>query len=123
MFVSYRQLDVYRRAYRMALGLHKVSLKLPQIEQYAGVADQMRRASKSVCSNLAEGLSKNASKVEERRFLGLSLGSCEEMQVWLEFGVDLEYWPRKKYESWAEEYREIAKMIQALMKRRENARG
>lgn len=119
-FVTYQNLEVYRRAYRMALGLHKVSLGLPKIEQFGGIADQMRRASKGICANMAEGLSKNASKTEERRFLGLALGSCEEMRVWLEFGKDLDYWPDVKYKKWTDEYREIAMMVQALMKKRES---
>ena len=52
--VSFEDLTVFQRAYRISLDVHRVSLEMPKIEQQA-LADQMRRASKSICSNLAEG--------------------------------------------------------------------
>ena len=48
-------LDVFKRAYRLSLELHRASLGFPKIEQFGGLADQLRRASKSVCSLMAEG--------------------------------------------------------------------
>ena len=47
-------LEVFRRAYRLSLEVHRASLDFPRIEQFA-LADQIRRASKSICANLAEG--------------------------------------------------------------------
>ena len=47
-------LEVFRRAYRVSLEVHRASLEFPRIEQFA-LADQIRRASKSICANLAEG--------------------------------------------------------------------
>ena len=43
---------MFQRAYRVSLEVHRFSLTMPQIEQYA-LADQLRRASKSICANLA----------------------------------------------------------------------
>jgi hypothetical protein len=48
-------LDVFKRAYRISLEVHRRSLDLPSIEQYA-LGDQVRRASKGICANLAERL-------------------------------------------------------------------
>ena len=48
-------LEVFQRAYRVSLEVHRASLAFPQIEQFA-LADQIRRASKSICANLAEGV-------------------------------------------------------------------
>ena len=45
---------MFRRAYRVSLEVHRASLEFPAIEQRA-LADQIRRASKSICANLAEG--------------------------------------------------------------------
>ena len=45
-------LDVFRRAYVISLDLHRASLQFPKIEQFA-MADQIRRASKSICANIA----------------------------------------------------------------------
>ena len=52
-------LEVFRRAYRLSLEVHRASLEFPRIEQFA-LADQVRRASKSICANLAEGSVANA---------------------------------------------------------------
>ena len=47
--------DVFKRAYVLSLTLHRASLGFPKAEQYGGLADQLRRASKSVCSLIVEG--------------------------------------------------------------------
>ena len=49
---SFEDLEVFQRAYRLSLEVHKLSLGFPSIEQQ-GLADQLRRASKSICANLA----------------------------------------------------------------------
>ena len=54
---SFEDLEVFQRAYRLSLEVHKLSLGFPSIEQQ-GLADQLRRASKSICANLAEGFGK-----------------------------------------------------------------
>jgi hypothetical protein len=67
---SVEDLDVFRRAYAISLDLHQVSLKFPKIEQFGGLADQIRRASKSICANLAEGFGKQRqSNLEFKRYL------------------------------------------------------
>ena len=65
-------LEVFRRAYRVSLEVHRASLGLPRIEQFA-LADQLRRSSKSVCANLAAGfILLMLSRVEKIREAGLS---------------------------------------------------
>ena len=54
---SFHDLDVYQKAYQLSLDIHKATLGFPKLEQFA-LADQMRRASKSICANLAEGFAK-----------------------------------------------------------------
>ena len=82
---AFEDLEVYQRAYRLALELHKASLQFPKIEQFA-LADQVRRASKSVCANIAEGFARQrGSSADFHRFLVLALGSSDEMKVWLSF--------------------------------------
>ena len=52
--VSFEDMEVFQRAYRVSLEIHRASLTFPAVEQRA-LADQIRRASKSICANLAEG--------------------------------------------------------------------
>jgi four helix bundle protein len=112
---SVEDLDVFRRAYAVSLDLHRASLKFPKIEQFGGLADQVRRASKSICANLAEGFGKQRqSNLEFKRYLLMAIGSADEMQVWLKYCSDLGYIERRTCERWRDEYRQIARMLQSL---------
>jgi four helix bundle protein len=89
---TFENLEVFRRAYQVSLDLNRVSLQFPKIEQFAGLADQMRRASKSICGNIAEGYGKRRrSSAEFKRYLLMAIGSADEMRVWLRYCSDLEY--------------------------------
>jgi four helix bundle protein len=111
---GFEDLDVFRRAYRVSLEVHKKSLDFPRLEQFA-LADQIRRASKSICANLVEGFGRQGwSKSEFRRFLMMATGSADEMQVWTLYCRDLGYIEGEMAERWQGEYREIARMLQGL---------
>jgi four helix bundle protein len=82
---SFDDLEVFRRAYELSLIVHKASLGFPRIEQF-GLADQMRRASKSICANIVEGFGKQrTSSAEFKRFLMMAIGSCDETQMWVRY--------------------------------------
>jgi four helix bundle protein len=111
---TFEDLEVFRRAYRLSLEVHRASLEFPRIEQFA-LADQVRRASKSICANLAEGFGKQRqSRSEFRRFVIMATGSADEMQVWTLYCRDLGYIGGEVAERWRAEYREIARMSQGL---------
>ncbi len=111
---SFEDLEVFQRAYRLSLEIHRVSLKLPQIEQRA-LGDQVRRASKSIPVNIAEGFGKQSDSVAEfRRFLRIAMGSADEMRVWARYALDLGYIDEATWRRWRDEYHAIAKMIQGL---------
>ena len=110
-------LEVFRRAYRLSLEVHRASLEFPRIEQLA-LADQIRRASKSICANIAEGFGKQRqSRTEFHRFVMMAIGSADEMQVWTLYARDLGYVDSDVAERWQSEYREIARMLQGLSRR------
>jgi 23S rRNA-intervening sequence protein len=73
----FEDLAVFRRAYALSLEVHRASLDFPRIEQFA-LADQVRRASKSICATIAEGFGRQRhSKPEFRRFLMMAVGSAD----------------------------------------------
>ena len=72
---AFEDLEVFQRAYKVSLEVHRKSLEMPQIEQYA-LADQMRRASKSICVNLAEGFAK-------LRLLGCRIQALHSNEHWI----------------------------------------
>ena len=112
----FEELEVFKRAYRVSLEVHQMTLKLPRIEQYA-LADQIRRASKSICANLAEGFGKQGqSKAEFKRYVLMATGSADEMRVWLRYCLDLGYLETERWSVWRAEYEEIAKMLQGLVR-------
>ncbi len=111
---SFEDLEVFQRAYRISLDLHQATLQFPKIEQHA-LADQIRRASKSICGNIAEGFGKQRrSSAEFKRYLLMAIGSADEMQVWLRYCSDLKYIDQENCERWRDEYHQIARMLQGL---------
>ena len=114
---SFEDLEVFRRAYQVSLEMHKESLGFPKIEQFA-MADQIRRASKSICANIAEGFSKQRrSSAEYRRYLLMAIGSADEMRVWIRYCLDLNYIDDATSTRWRNEYIAIAKMLQVIYSR------
>ena len=114
---SFRDLEVFKLAYQTGLEVHRLSLTFPKVEQYA-LADQMRRASKSICANIAEGFAKQrVSSAEYRRYLMMAVGSADEMQVWVMFATDLGYLEKEQSATWSDGYSRIARMLQGLVTR------
>jgi four helix bundle protein len=112
--VSFEDLEVFRRAYRVSLAIHRASLEFPAVEQRA-LADQIRRASKSICANIAEGYGRQkGSKAEFKRFLRMAIGSSDEMRVWLRHAVDLGYVDEVTWQGWRDDYQRITRMLQSL---------
>ena len=113
---AFEDLEVFQRAYRISLEVHRRSLSFPSIEQRA-LADQVRRASKSICANIAEGFAKQrASAAEFKRFLTMAMGSADEMRVWARYCLDLGYIEEPVWRHWRDEYQEISKMLRGLAK-------
>ncbi|TPI62839.1 MULTISPECIES: four helix bundle protein [unclassified Mesorhizobium] len=112
-----KDLEVYRRAYAVSLDVHKATLVFPKIEQYA-LADQMRRSSKAICANLAEGFAKQThSRPEFARFISMALGSCSEMETWISYAFDLDYITQAQRSEWLQSYAHIHGMLVNLRER------
>ncbi len=112
-----RGLAVFRRAYALSLVLHQASQSFPKTEQYGGLADQLRRASKSVCALLIEGRARQlGSDIEFRRYVIMAMGSTDEARLWCEYARDLGYIEAAAADAWMSELSEIARMLQGMMK-------
>ena len=108
-------MDVFKRAYQLSLELHRVSLDFPKIEQFGGLADQLRRASKSVCGLIAEGAGRQqASPREFARYLTMAIGSAEETRLWCSYCSDLGYVKGDRVTGWRDECHQIIRMLQGL---------
>ena len=116
MIQSYKDFEVYKRSYKMALKVHQIVKSYPNDERFELVS-QMKRASLSIPLNIAEGYGKKSSSAEFKRFLTMSLVSCNEMEVLIEFSKDLSYISNEVFETNLKEYQEIGKMINTLIER------
>jgi four helix bundle protein len=113
---GYKDLEVYQGAYQLALEIHRQTMeKYPRHEQME-LAAQIRRASKSIAFNIAEGYGKmKSSKQEFIRFLYMAMGSADEVAVQLEFSKDLEYVSEAEYAKLADQCDKIGRQIRRLI--------
>ena len=109
-----KDLEVYRLAFAFSMELHHASLTFPKIEQYS-LADQIRRASKSVCANLVEGFDRQKySKPEFKRFLMMASSSAAEVSVWLDYAHELKYISDSQHQTWIKTCDQINRMLHNL---------
>lgn len=87
---SHRELDVYQLAFDAAMRIFELTKSFPKEERYS-LTDQIRRASRSVCSNIAEAWRKRRYEAAFVSKLNDSEAEAAETQTWLEFSVRCEY--------------------------------
>jgi len=113
---SAMDLKVFEKAYSLSLQVHKLSHKFPPVELYE-LGKQLRRSSKSICVNIAEGYGKRKGSVSEfKRYLQIAIGSTDETLVWVRYSFDLGYIGQDTYQDWTNGYQEVAKMLHGLHK-------
>jgi four helix bundle protein len=81
---SHEELDVYNLAFESAMRIFRVSGEFPREEKYS-LTDQIRRSSRSVCSNLAEAWRKRRYEAAFISKLNDAEAEAAEMQTWLNF--------------------------------------
>ena len=114
----YEDLEVFKRAYDLSLEVHRISLDFPKVEQYGGLADQLRRSSKSVCALIAEGSGRQrSSNAEFKRYCVMAMGSADEARLWCRYARDLGYVDDERFTRWHDDYQQIARMLQGLIAR------
>jgi four helix bundle protein len=75
--MSYKKLEIWQEARQLSIMIHEMSLKLPKFEQFEE-AQQIRRSSKSVRSNIVEGYGRRKYKADFIRFLIIAQASNDE---------------------------------------------
>lgn len=112
---TYSDLEVYKRSYRLAIELHNFSLTLPKYLQF-DLADQIRRASRSIPSGIAEGYARKQSSRDTLTFLNRAQGSLDEVLFNIEFMKDINLIIEKKYKYFFEEYTICSKQLTNLIR-------
>ncbi len=108
---SVRDLEVYKLAFESAMEIFEISKSFPKEEQYS-LPDQVRRSSRSVCANLAEGWRKRRYKAVFVNKLTDAEQEAAETQTWLEFALECKYINNEIFKRLDEKYEHIfAKLI------------
>lgn len=110
---SVRELDVYQLAFKTAMKIFKVSKSFPKEEKYS-LTDQIRRSSRSVCTNLAEGWRKRRYKAVFLNKLSDSGQESAETQTWLEFALASNYIDQELFEELDETFEHIYAMLATM---------
>ena len=108
-----KDLIVYRKAFEAAMEIFQISKSFPREERYS-LTDQIRRSSRSVCSNIAESWRKRRYKAVFINKLSDSGQEAAETQTWLEFSLACNYIDEKVYEKLYNEYEEIFAMLYSM---------
>src|SRR5574337_550909 len=111
---DFRQLKVWEKSHQLALAIYKVAAQFPKEELY-GLTSQIRRASMSVPTNIAEGCGQNTDK-GFARFLQVAMGSASETEYQLILARDLEFLPKDLYEKLHTDVEEVKRMLASLLK-------
>ena len=110
---GFRSLEVYQRAYRMSLEIHRVTQTFPSFERYE-LGSQVRKSAVSIALNIAEGYGRRDAKLEFQHFLRIALGSCNETLVLIEMSKDLDYLTENQFIDYSQEYTVIGKQLYRL---------
>ena len=110
---SVRELKVYKLAFEAAMEIFEISKSFPKEETYS-LTDQVRKSSRSVRTNLAEGWRKRRYKAVFINKLSDAGQEAAETQVWLEFAFACKYIDRKTFERLDEKYEHIFAMLSTM---------
>jgi len=109
----FRDLEVYQRAFTAAMSIYEITKGFPGEEKFS-LVDQVRRASRSVCSNLAEGWRKRRYLAVFRNKISDSMQEASETQCWLEFSLACQHIEREVFDELDNEYEEIIAMLNSM---------
>ncbi|MBI4185779.1 four helix bundle protein [Candidatus Berkelbacteria bacterium] len=111
---GHRDLKVYQLAYRLAMEIFKCTKTFPGDERYS-LTSQIRRSSRSVAANIAEGYRK---RQYPNMFLS-KMADCDaeatETHVWLDFARDCGYISTARHEELAKGYEEVGRMLNGMI--------
>ena len=113
--LSHKKLDVWKLSIEIVSDIYALTEKFPRTEIY-GIINQLRRASVSISSNIAEGAARRTS-VEKRRFYEISRSSLVEIDTQLEIAVKLVFCRPEDLKVISEKMNHMFAMLSNLIKK------
>lgn len=114
MLQGHRDLQVYQLAYRLAMDVFRESRTFPGEERW-GLTGQLRRSSRSVAANIAEGYRKRQYPAMFSSKMADADGEATETQVWLDFARDCGYLAAARHAELTAGYEEVGRMLNAMV--------
>ena len=111
---KFEVLESWKKARRLTNEIYRTTLT-GRFARDFGLKDQIRRASISILSNIAEGFERGGDK-EFLQFLAMAKGSCGEVRAQLYIALDQGYLAREVFEALSMNTIEISQLISGLMK-------
>ncbi len=115
MYSGFKDLNVYKLAYKLANDVFQITKGFPKEERYS-LTDQIRRSSRSVCSNIAEAYGKRMYPKHFVSKLTDSDAECSETLVWIDFSYDCGYINKEQKAYFIRKYEEVGKMLGSMIR-------
>ncbi len=115
---KHTDLRVYKLSFEAGMEIFELSKKFPREELYS-LTDQIRRSSRSVSGNIAEGWRKRKYPKHFVSTLSISDGEAAETQVWLDYALSCNYIDVSDYNKLYDKYEHIMAMLVNIISRRE----
>jgi len=116
---SYKDLEIYRLSYELAIKVHRISLRLPKYEVFEE-GNQIRKSSKGVTACIAEGYGRKRYKADLVKFLIYAHASCDETILHLNFINDIHEIDKAEAQLLFEQYDELGRKINKFIRYVEN---
>ncbi len=111
----FRDLNVYKSSFDASMTIFEYSKTFPREEKYS-LIDQIRRSSRSVCSNIAEAWHKRRYKAAFIAKLSDAEAEAAETQVWLDFSLKCGYLDKDQWSVLNNIYEKIIRQIITMIK-------
>ena len=112
---GHRNLRVYQLSYELAMEIFRLTRTFPQDERYS-LTDQIRRSSRSVPANIAEGYRKRQYPKMFVNKMSDADGECTETQTWLDFALDCGYISKENHLSLSDRYDLVGSMLGKMLR-------
>lgn len=110
---DFRQLQVWSKSHNIVKELYHITESFPKEEMF-GLTSQLRRASVSIPTNIAEGCGRG-SDADFKRFIQISFGSASEVEYLVFLSFELSYIKEEDYQKLSIKLVEIKKMLASLI--------
>ncbi len=111
---KFKDLLAYKIAFDLATDIFEVSKTFPKEETYS-LTDQIRKSSRSVCTNFAEAYRKRRYPAHFVSKISDSDGENSETEVWLDFAITCQYMSKEKYQKLIMKNAEVGKLLGDMM--------